>query len=144
MKYFLLFLALLAIAFLQAVLSLFNFLLVLVLIATFFLPSTWALATAFFAGLIFDLFSGGKVGLSSLGFLFSSFLVIIYNRRFSVQSPFVLVVLTVFFYVVFSLLSAKPIVWFEGLVLVLIMIGLRVILPEAFKGEQERDQRLKL
>ncbi len=143
-KYFLLFLAILPVAFLQAVVGSFNFLLVLILIATFLLSPTKALTAAFLAGVIFDLFSGGRVGYSSLGFLVPSFLIIIYRRRFSLGNPFLLIGIILASYVIVSFATGKPLVWFEGLVLVAIVLILRFLIPSAFQGEQEREQRLRL
>lgn len=55
-------------------------------------PETKSLYLAFAAGLILDLAKGGTLGLSSVVLLITSYVLLIYSRRFNPSHPVFLVV----------------------------------------------------
>lgn len=117
MKYLLTFGVIIFLGFLQTTLISFNFLLTFVLATFLFWSLPWAFFWAFFSGLIFDIFWGGRLGLGALGFFAGLFLLIAFRQRFSLEHP--LPCFGVFFlaYLLFSLLTGRPVVLLEGVVL---------------------------
>lgn len=145
MRFFLYFLAILFLAFFQAVVWDFNFLLVLVLTASLLFSGTRALFLAYLAGLFLDLFSGARLGLSSLGFLAPSFLLTLYRQRFSFQNPILIFVMTFGVAFLFSFMSGHSFNPLEAIFLACLMIVFRFLFPFLFKSEEEREQfKLKL
>lgn len=139
MRYFLFLLTVLAVAFFQAVVWNFNFLLLLVLVSSLLFSPSRSLFLAFLAGIFLDLFSGAKMGFSSLAFLFPCFLLSLYRQRFSLQNPVLIFLVTFVASFLFAFIVRQSFAWFEGLILAFLMLGFRLLLPFLFVSEEERQ-----
>lgn len=126
-------LAIFFLSLIQVTLVKINLLLILVLFFAFLGDEFWALAVAFFAGMVFDFFKGGILGVSSLGFLLVSFFIIIYRRNFLPIHPLFLFVSTLLSSFIFAQITKISWSFFEGLVLAGIVFLLRFFLPGIFQ-----------
>lgn len=128
MKSILLFLVVFVLSLLQATVLRVNFLLLFVLLQGSY---SWA----FLAGLILDLMTGQRLGLSSLLFLLILFLFQLYSRKYEPRWPFLLpfVFLASLF---FAKIEGEIWSFWQGLFLALCLLPLR----EKFK----RERQLKL
>lgn len=52
----------------------------------------WIFPTAFFSGLVLDIFYLNPLGLTSLFFLIFLFLIFLYERKFEISSPFFILI----------------------------------------------------
>lgn len=133
MRYFLIFLLILGMAFFQTTLWGFNFLLLAVLIFSLAFEEKVSLTLAFLSGLLLDLLSGGPpaggLGFSSLSFVLVSFLLITYRRRFSFKNPFSCFVFALVSYFLFSLVTRNSFNLWEGLFLGIFLVLFRLFLP---------------
>ena len=144
MRYFLVFLAILLIAFFQTTVVNFNFLLLLVLFSAVSFTSETALLIAFLAGFFLDLFSGSVLGFSSLGFLLPIFLLFLYRQRFSPQHYLVVGLFAAISYFLFCLITTRAFSLFEGIILVVLMIIFRLLFPFLFRTVEEPRIGLKI
>lgn len=144
MQFGLIFLMVLILSFFQAVVSDFNLLFVLVLISGFTLSIESAFILAFIAGLSLDLLVGGKLGMSSIGFLVPNFFLVLYRRRFSFHNPLAIFVMSLLSYLFFSWLTARTLNPFEIVVLPLLTVGFRLLMPHLFSGWGEKDLKIKV
>lgn len=141
MRFFLYFLTILFLAFFQTVVwDYFNFLLVLILTASLLFSASRALLLAYLAGLFLDLFSGMRLGLSSLSFLLPSFLLTLYRQRFSFQNPILIFIMAFGAAFLFSLTSGQAFNPLEAILLACLMIVFRFLFPFLFKSEEEQEQ----
>lgn len=124
--------------------------LVVVLLLSLFQSTVWSLNLllvavlwlgryywAFLAGLVYDLLSGERLGLSSLLFLFILLLFRLYLRKFEPR-PLFLAIFTVLASYIFTHAHGQLWRWWHGLVLVLFVLLLR------HRFRKERQLKLDL
>lgn len=144
MRVSLFFLAIFFLSLIQVTLVKINFLLVLVLFSAFLGEEVQALSVAFFAGLVFDFLKGGVLGLSSVGFLLVSLIIFLYRQRFLPNHPLFLFLATFLSSFVFALIARIPWSFFEGLILAVIVLLLRLFLPNVFEALKSGQLKLKV
>lgn len=143
-RYFLTFLIIVLVVLFQTTIWSFNFLLLVILILSLSLNTQESLIWAFLGGLILDLFSGGRLGFSSLGFVLITFLLQAYHRRFSFQNPFLVFTFSVLAYLLFTAIIQKPWIWWEGLALAVLALVLRSLAPFLFKPSNQEQLKIEL
>lgn len=141
---FLIFLVIFLLSLIQTSFVRINFLLILVLFFAFLGGEVQALSVAFFAGLIFDLLKGGVLGLSSVGFLLVSLVILLYRQRFLPSHPFFLFLATFLSSFVFALIARIPWSFFEGLVLAVIVLLVKFFFPNVFETLKSGQLKLKV
>lgn len=143
-RYFLTFLIIVLVGLFQTTIWSFNFLLLVILILSLSLSAEESLTFAFLGGFILDLFSGGRLGFSSLGFVLITFLLQAYNRRFSFQNPFLVFAFSLLAYFLFSWLTQRSVIWWEGLALAILVLALRSLAPFLFKPSNQEQLKIEL
>ncbi|MDP3888872.1 MAG: hypothetical protein Q8Q24_02395 [bacterium] len=129
MKYLLLFLLVIILAFAQSFLG-FNFVLGLLLVLSLSLSPKSSLVIAFLSGVVLDLFAGSRLGFSSLGFILPVFFIILYRQRFSFKNPVWLGLIAVGSYLWFAWLLKMPVNLIECFVLAALVTAFRWFLPQ--------------
>lgn len=122
----------------------FNFLLLMVLMASLARGEAFSLSFAFLAGLSLDLLAGSGLGFSSLAFVLISFLVWFSRQGFSFQNPLSCFALGAVSALLFSFLVRKPVSLGEGFLLGVFFLGLRFFFPLWFKRQNEEPLRLEV
>ncbi len=128
MKAYLILLPVFFLALLQGSFLGFNLVLLLVLFYVVLKQNRQSLWVAFWSGLILDLAKGHYLGLSALIFLFFSFLLILYFRRFQATNWLFLVIFVALFSGAYSLLVYRFFDWKEVLFLIILALLVRFIL----------------
>jgi cell shape-determining protein MreD len=122
-----------------------NLLLVFVIILSLWQEAPQSFLWVFLAGLCLDLFSLKQLGLSSIIFVSFDFLIKIYRQRFSLEQPLVVSLFFVLSYFLFSLITAREMKIWEGVVLLVILLLIRFLRKDwFFVSSGQEGGRLKL
>ncbi len=128
MKQYLILIPIFFLAILQGAFLKLNLVLLLVLIWAAFRPSKEVILIAFSSGLLLDLAKGMPLGLSSLVFLVTSYLLLLYRRRFDslhqIFLPVFVFLASIFYFLIFN----RYLFWLENLILALLALGTRYLL----------------
>lgn len=128
MKQYLILIPIFFLALFQGAFLKLNLVFLLVLVWAAFRSPREVILIAFFSGLLLDLAKGMPLGLSSLIFLVTSYLLLLYRRRFDSLHPVFLPVFvflaSTFYYLVFN----RYWLWLESLILALLALGVRYLL----------------
>jgi len=143
MKKYLIFFLVFLLAVLQASFLKLNLVLLLVLLWATFRSDQEGLMIAFFSGLLLDLASGTPLGLSSLIFVLSSFLIILYRRRFDPSHFAFLPIFTFFSLILFDALIKGRLYWLNIFTVVLLAVLSRFLFTPFFE-ELGRSRHLKI
>ncbi len=144
MKYFLSFLLILIIGVFQTSVLPLNILLLTVLDLAILNDFRRGILIGFFSGLVLDLLSLGRLGLSSLAFLLIVFLINLYKRRWRLPNFWLILFLTFIFSFFFDLFSKQFWSVKEGGVLVLVNIVFYPLISFLQKKELRGQLKLRL
>jgi len=118
-----------------------NLILLLVLVWTVVRPPKESLIVAFFSGIFLDLAKGTPLGISSFVLLVTSYLLLLYSRRFDAAHPIFFSLFVFFASTIFNLIFKTP--WLiEGIILALLSLLTRPI-TRFYQEELDRG-KLKL
>jgi rod shape-determining protein MreD len=143
MKNYIYLLLILLLAIFQGALMPLNLILLAVIFLTVYMPTKTTLRLSFSAGLFLDLAKGTALGLSSFWLLVTSFLLIVYGRRFNSRHQLFLAIFTFISSALISRLMIKNFGWNLAFVLALIALVIRLIL-KWFSLEPNKGIRLKV
>lgn len=132
-------------AFAQTTIVNFNFLLAFVLILGLTGEEKEGFLFAFASGVFLDLLAGTALGLSSLAFLLSVFVAVIYKRKFQTKNLLFWVAIFVIGSLIFSLVKGQ--IWHvkDGFLMVAFALPTFFVLERlGFLGEEEEGIRLKV
>ena len=143
MKAYLILLPIFVFAIFQGAFLSVNLVLLVVLIWSTFRDDKKSLWVAFAGGLILDISLAKTLGLSSLLLLLSSFLIILYRRRFDPSHFVFLPVFTFFLSILFDHFAKGRIDVVNSLVLSFIAIIVRLVLAPFFEDLERREIKMR-
>lgn len=120
-----------------------NLVLLIVLTWATFRPPREVILVAFVSGLLLDLAKGMPLGLSSIIFLISCYLLLLYSRRFDSLHPAFLPIFIFLISYCLSLISYRHGFWLESFVLALLALGMRYLLVFFIGRVDQRQIKLQ-
>jgi len=132
-------------ALVQSTITSFNLLLFFLLVMAMAGKETESLVFGFLGGILLDLLTGSRLGISSLSFLLAVMAVILYKRKFSSSNLWFWLFIFLLSGFLTNLVAGKPWHWQDGLVTIILVLPTYFILSRFdFLGLGQDDEGIKL